>query len=114
MKKPIVLYYCKNRLDAYYIKNIIQKVRSIPVIIKKRKGQITLLVEYNHCNNATLILNNVLPMIPSNLIKNIKKVKASKTRSQPTIQYGTFLEKLHVKILMYTQYTVNQNLHLIS
>lgn len=114
MKKPIILHKCKNRIDAYYLKNIIQKVRPIPVVIKRKKGYISLIVEYNHCDNATIIVNNALPMMPSELIKNMKKVKTSKKVLKPKVHYGTFLEKLQLKILRHTQYTVNQNLHLVS
>lgn len=114
MKKPVILHPCKNRLDAYYLKNIIQKVRPIPVVIIRKKGSISLIVEYNHYDNATIILNNVLPMIPSKLIQNIKEVKTSEKVFEPKVQYGTLLEQIHLKLIRLTERIANHNLHLIS
>lgn len=109
MKNPIVLHRCKTSLDAYYIKNIIQTIRAVPVSIKRRHREIVLVVEYAHCDNAIIILNNVLPMIPSNLVKS-KQIEAVETVTESVLDYQKGLDYLLLKAFEYTKYATSYNL----
>ncbi|MGY6647398.1 hypothetical protein [Wenyingzhuangia sp. IMCC45574] len=61
----ITLHICDNILDALYLKNEIQRVTAISVMIDREKGRVKLSV--NRCNymKANVIVQNKLELLPS-------------------------------------------------
>lgn len=76
MKKPTLLCNCKSKLDAYFLKNIIQKIAVIPVSIRAYNREIHLIVDDSNFTKANLILLNQLALLPSSVaIKCSKNVE---------------------------------------
>ncbi|WP_010136699.1 hypothetical protein [Ochrovirga pacifica] len=69
MNTPALLHRCNNKLDAYYLKNVIQNVISIQVYLKKQDGAICLMVDEANQHKANVILSNKLSILPSVLAK---------------------------------------------
>lgn len=68
------LCICKNSLDAFYVKNAIQRASSVYVSLEKRKNRtfIVKVKNYNYKKAITLIMNNnylMMSVKPSILAK---------------------------------------------
>lgn len=65
MRNPKPLYNCTCKLDAYFLKNIIQRIICISVEIIKIENKMTLMVESANYDKASAILINQLDFLPS-------------------------------------------------
>ncbi|WP_010136252.1 hypothetical protein [Ochrovirga pacifica] len=61
----ITIHYCDNILDALYIKNEIQRVTSISVILNKEQGNVKVQVCKSNQYRANVIIQNKLQRLPS-------------------------------------------------
>jgi len=77
------LYVCKSNLDALQIKNAIQRIAPIGVVIDKTGEQIRILVDESSFKTANLILQNNI----SNLSKVKQIYKIDKTKmDEPEVE----------------------------
>lgn len=71
MKNPMPLFDCKCKLDAYFLKNIIQRITFISVEIVRDNKKLVLIVEDANFYKAKAILDNQLDMLPSVLADKV-------------------------------------------
>lgn len=71
MKHPISLYDCTCKLDAYFLKNIIQRITCISVEILRNHGELTLIVDDCNYHKAKSILDSQLHLLPSLVAKKV-------------------------------------------
>lgn len=116
MKNPTLLFNCSTKLDAYYLKNSIQRITCIPVKIVKEKSKIHIIVEKIHVRKAKVILQNQQHFLPSVLFsKVIKREKITLSTSQPK---PSFIKLKKRKFYLQMEVLLNNlsiyNLHLIN
>lgn len=75
MKNPMPLYDCTCMLDAYFLKNFIQRITCISVEIIKDENKMTLMVENVNYHKAKNILESQLDLLPSAVAKKSIVVK---------------------------------------
>lgn len=90
MIHPIPLYDCKYKNDAYFLKNIIQRITCISVEIVKDHNQLILIVDDGNYYKAKTILDNQLDILPSTIIKKT----ASTTVQSTELKNKEILEKV--------------------
>lgn len=93
MNKPILLCNCKNRLDAFFLKNIIQKIAAIPVLIIRNKRKLQLYVENSNFYKANIILVNQITILPSVIEAKSNLLTNAVVENNHAI--STFKTKLH-------------------
>lgn len=93
MKKPILLCDCNNKLDAFFLKNIIQKIATIPVLIVRKKKKLQLFVENSNFYKASMILVNQKTTLPSAI--KAKRNFFSNVADETNNSISTFKEKVH-------------------
>lgn len=90
MKNSVTLYTCKNKLDAYFIKNSIQRVSCIAVDLKIEVGTIVLLVDDCNFDKSNTILMGQLPLLPSVVSKKKVVQENNSVEHQAELKTGLF------------------------
>ncbi|MGY6647397.1 hypothetical protein [Wenyingzhuangia sp. IMCC45574] len=65
MRNPRTLHICTNRIDAYFLKNVVQNITNINLDIKKNENCIVLVVDKCNYTKASNIVKNQLSILPS-------------------------------------------------
>lgn len=65
MSSKTSIYTCITILDAYHLKNAIQRVSAISVVIDKTNNQYKLYVSSSNYTKTTVIVQNNLRTLPS-------------------------------------------------
>ncbi|WP_010136492.1 hypothetical protein [Ochrovirga pacifica] len=124
MKPKTKLYYCKTKLDAYFLKNIIQKIRTIPVEIVYESTGYVLLVKPEHYRIANVIVGNEKYVLPSNYLKRLKKEKEENLAitsnpnthifSDVVLNLKNKMCALHHVLQSHSLNTIHHNLHMVN
>ncbi|WP_010136987.1 hypothetical protein [Ochrovirga pacifica] len=116
MKKPISLYRCTDQLDAWYLKNKIQLIYPVPVVIHRKNGEYHLVVSYYNSRKINVIVQNSLSFLPSNIRQQMRK-RVLKTTDTEIKIYKLITQNVtnwYAKLSIYLKNTSIQNVHLIS
>lgn len=85
MKNPTPLYNCTSKLDACFLKNIIQRISCISVDIMKDHRQ--LMVDDCNYHKAKVILQNQLTLLPSVIAKKVVREIEKDIVEEKVVQY---------------------------
>lgn len=115
MKNPTTLFDCRTKLDAYYLKNIIQQITYVPVKIIRVKKHIYLIVDASNYPKVKVILDNQMHYLPSYINKN-KITKQNNQLEEKLVQREWFpiLNKLHHQLEVFSDNMASFNLHLVN
>lgn len=71
MNTPKNIFQCENMQDAYFLRDQIQRVSTIPVRIERTTQGISILVDKGNCNKAKNIIIGKLNVLPSAYAKSV-------------------------------------------
>lgn len=114
MKNPVLLFCSSSKLDVLFLRNKIQIISSIPVLVKKEDGVHLLFTEALHCRKAKVILDNYLRFLPSNLFPKRKEVVKPSIETNIAEHLELSLDCLRQKINVLLNKNYLENIHLLS
>ncbi|WP_139062226.1 hypothetical protein [Ochrovirga pacifica] len=116
MKRPITLYHCPNKLDVLYLKNKIQLITPIPVVIYKKEANYHLVVSFYNARKANVVVSNCLATLPS-VIKHRMQERIEQVANPDVSLAGSLtlkVKRFAFKLSMYLENLSTQNLHFVN
>lgn len=90
MNTPKNIFQCENMQDAYFLRDQIQRVSTIPVSIQRCTQGILIVVDKGNCSKAKNIIIGKLNVLPSAYIKRIIRNDSVPDDTSPTVFFESF------------------------